>query len=254
MLEALPEPQRQIAEVEAELRARHEYQAQLTLYDRELATFQQWSAERGERERRREELAQLIGALPEVEKRLAGQSSLRGSPGDLPARPRRLPPARRGAQRKAGRSRGWRAAKQALADIRLKIKTYLTPSLSRVASMLLLEMTAGQRSKIVVDENFDVVVDGQRLETLSGSTKAVANLALRIGLGQVLTHRVASLFVGDEIDAAMDASRAASLHASIRRLTPRISQVMLVTHKTPDADWLITLPTADAEKIGIFPP
>ena len=46
------------------------------------------------------------------------------------------------------------------------------------------------------------------LETLSGSGKACANLALRIGLGQVLTNKVVSLFIGDEIDASMDTERA----------------------------------------------
>jgi DNA repair protein SbcC/Rad50 len=44
-------------------------------------------------------------------------------------------------------------------------------------------MTGGQRSVVVVDQEFDVTVDGQRLDTLSGSGKAVANLALRLGLG-----------------------------------------------------------------------
>jgi hypothetical protein len=58
---------------------------------------------------------------------------------------------------------------------------------------------------------FDVVVDGQRLDTLSGSGKAVANLALRLGLGQVLTNNVLSVFVGDEIDASMDEDRAKNL-------------------------------------------
>jgi hypothetical protein len=46
-----------------------------------------------------------------------------------------------------------------------------------------------ERQSIVVDEEFDVTVDGQALDTLSGSGKAVANLALRLGLGQVLTNR-----------------------------------------------------------------
>src|SRR5262245_43467351 len=61
-------------------------------------------------------------------------------------------------------------------------------------------MTGGRRQSIRVDEEFDVTVDGQPLNTLSGSGKAVANLALRNGLGQVLTNNVLSLFVGDEID------------------------------------------------------
>ena len=74
-----------------------------------------------------------------------------------------------------------------------------------------------ERQSIVVDEEFDVTVDGRALDTLSGSGKAVANLALRLGLGQVLTNRVFSLFIGDEIDASLDVDRASRRQAlSIR--------------------------------------
>ena len=62
--------------------------------------------------------------------------------------------------------------------LRSLIKGHLVPALSRVASHLLAQMTGGQRSVVVVDQEFDVTVDGQRLDTLSGSGKAVANLAL----------------------------------------------------------------------------
>ena len=65
-------------------------------------------------------------------------------------------------------------------------------------------MTGGQRQSISVDEEFDVTVDGQPLNTLSRSGKAVANLSMRIGLGQVLTNNVLSLFVGDKIDAGRE--------------------------------------------------
>lgn len=136
---------------------------------------------------------------------------------------------------------GWRSAKDALADLRMRIKTYLVPSLNKVASHLLTQMTGGQRSSIVVDENFDVVVDGQRLETLSGSGKACANLALRIGLGQVLTNNIMSLFIGDEIDASMDDDRAENTHLSIGQLSGTLSQILLVTHKLPTVDQTIIL-------------
>ena len=86
--------------------------------------------------------------------------------------------------------------------------------------------------------------DGQRLDTLSGSGKAVANLALRLGLGQVLTNNVLSVFVGDEIDASMDDDRARNLHNSIQGLAGKISQIIHISHKTGvEADWSLTLST-----------
>ena len=102
-------------------------------------------------------------------------------------------------------------------------------------------MTGGQRQSIAVDEEFDVTVDGQPLNTLSGSGKAVANLSLRIGLGQVLTNNVLSLFVGDEIDSSLDKDRAENTAMTLEALKSRISQILLITHKRPNADYYIEL-------------
>jgi exonuclease SbcC len=70
---------------------------------------------------------------------------------------------------------GWRRVQTALTMLRSLIKGHLVPALSRVASHLLAQMTGGQRSVVVVDQEFDVTVDGQALSILSGSGKAVAN-------------------------------------------------------------------------------
>ena len=65
---------------------------------------------------------------------------------------------------------------------------------------------------------------------------ASMNLAVRIGLGQVLTNKVFSVFMGDEIDAAMDAERAGFTAECLRGLTGTIKQVVLVSHKEHAAD------------------
>jgi DNA repair exonuclease SbcCD ATPase subunit len=137
---------------------------------------------------------------------------------------------------------GWRRAQRALTILRGLVKGHLVPALSRVASHLLARMTGGQRSAVVVDQDFDVTVDGQALSTLSGSGKAVANLALRLGLGQVLTNNVLSLFVGDEIDASMDDMRAKNLGDCVHSLVGKISQIIHITHKSGvDADWSLSV-------------
>lgn len=136
---------------------------------------------------------------------------------------------------------GWRAAQTALNNLRTMVKGHLVPALSRVASGLIGQMTNGQRSLIEVDQDFNVLVDGQSIDTLSGSGKAVANLALRLGLGQVLTNNVFSVFIGDEIDASMDEARAAGLAECVRSLVSRISQIILITHKYPSAEWHLQL-------------
>lgn len=135
----------------------------------------------------------------------------------------------------------WKKVKDAMVTLRGLIKQHLVPSLNKVASRLLREMTGGQRQSVMVDEDFEISVDGQPLNTLSGSGKAVVNLALRIGLGQVLTNNVMSLFVGDEIDASMDQIRAENTASSLRNLTNQISQIILVSHKYHSADYQIGL-------------
>lgn len=135
----------------------------------------------------------------------------------------------------------WDRARAALASLRSMVKQHLIPSLNAVASQYLSQMTGGERSIIHADEDFAVTVDGQALNTLSGSGKAVACLALRLGLGQVLTQGVFPVFIGDEIDASMDQNRTANTAALLDSLKSRLNQILLVTHKRPDADYVVEM-------------
>ncbi len=132
-------------------------------------------------------------------------------------------------------------SRKAVSDLKVKIKTHLLPSLNSVASMLLNQMTGGERYKVDIDADFEILIDDQRIHTLSGSGKAVANLAIRLALGQILTNRVFSVFMADEIDASMDEDRAEHTAQALRRLTSHVSQVIQVTHKRPETDYMIEL-------------
>lgn len=132
-------------------------------------------------------------------------------------------------------------AREIIQALKVSVKTHLLPSLNKVASALLTQMTGGERGKVEVDEDFEILVDDQRIGTLSGSGKAVANLSIRIALGQILTNRVFSVFMADEVDAAMDDERAEYTAEALRRLTKNIGQVILVTHKTLETNNMIEL-------------
>lgn len=127
-------------------------------------------------------------------------------------------------------------ARGAVKDLKARVKEHLVPSLNRVASYLISEMTGGVRSSVEIDEEWRISVDGQPVSTLSGSGKAVANLATRIALGQVLTNKVFPVFLGDEIDAAMDEERASSTMQCLGELKKNLDQIILVTHKQPETD------------------
>jgi DNA repair protein SbcC/Rad50 len=143
-------------------------------------------------------------------------------------------------------SEDWANAKAAIAEAKTVIKSFLIPSLNKVASLLINQMTGGARSSVIVDDDFNITVDGQQVQTLSGSGKAVANLALRIGLGQVLTNGVFSVFIADEFDESMDEERAQYTAECLQRLKQTIKQVIVVTHKRPIADHIFTLPLKEA--------
>jgi len=145
----------------------------------------------------------------------------------------------------------FRATQVVFKDLRVKVKQYLLPSLNAVASTILRGMTGGQRNKIVVDDNFDIAVDDQPIRTLSGSGKACANLALRIALGQVLTNKTFSVLLADEIDAAMDEFRAEQTALTLRTMADCVSQIILVSHKSVDADYYIDLGDGDVQASGL---
>ncbi len=131
--------------------------------------------------------------------------------------------------------------RKALNEIKPKVKSYLIPSLSRVSSNFLSEMTNSARNQIDISEGFDIVVDGQPVETLSGSGKAVANLAVRLALGTVLTNKVFSVLLADEVDASMDDERSKYTAQCLRNLTKVFKQIILVSHHKLEADHQINL-------------
>lgn len=136
-----------------------------------------------------------------------------------------------------------KAGKAALVDLKILIKSHLLPSLNMVASRLLSEMTGGTMQSVRMDDDFEIFIDNIHIQALSGSGQAVANLALRLGLGQVLTNKVFSVFMGDELDGSMDAERAVFLVECLKNLRGSINQILLVTHKdlTEHADQVIRL-------------
>lgn len=122
-------------------------------------------------------------------------------------------------------------AQAALVELKARVKTYIIPSLNKVASYLLSEMTGGEHNSITIDEDFEVYVDTQPLRTMSGSGKDIANLSIRIALGRILTHKVLGMVMLDEIDQGMDESRASYTWECIEKITPQIGQVLQVSHK-----------------------
>jgi exonuclease SbcC len=238
--EALFRERQALGDVTGALAARRQYRERHLQWQRAVERHRAWrTAEAG----RRAELARLP-ENPEAELEAVSAALVEARVHARALRDyeaavaRRAELDRRIAEREARRD-GYLRARAALAELRSRVKSHLVPSLSRLASLLVERMTNGGRSRVEVDEEFDIRLDGQPVETLSGSEKAAVNLALRIALGQVLTHRVFPVMLFDEPDAAMDLARAAATAECLRDLP---GQVVLVTHKRPDsADMILEL-------------
>ncbi|WP_037500791.1 AAA family ATPase [Sphingomonas jaspsi] len=135
---------------------------------------------------------------------------------------------------KQQRSEAFAAGAKGLVEARRTLKAFLAPSLSRVSSSIVQQMTVNAKRplhQIVVDEDMNITVDGQDVSTFNGAHATMVNLALRLALGQVLVSRVMPLFIGDEIDSDLDVDNAQSIVDALLSLKDQLKQVVVISHK-----------------------
>lgn len=143
---------------------------------------------------------------------------------------------------KSKRANNFKEGAKALAETRKTLKSFLAPSLSRVASALIGDMTGGALTSVIVDEDMNIVVNGQDIATLNGAGSTAANLALRLALGHVLVRERFPVFIADEADSDMSAVRAQYTMDCLASLKDSLKQIFIITHKSADfADHLIEM-------------
>lgn len=121
------------------------------------------------------------------------------------------------------------------------VKNSIVPSLSKVSTEIVREITDNKINEIKIEEDFSITADGKEICLLSGGEEAVINLAIRLALSSVLTRKALSVFIGDEIDQSMDQERADNTASILRKLNSQIDQIILITHKDIDGDYLIEI-------------
>lgn len=128
-----------------------------------------------------------------------------------------------------------------LSEARAMVKALIAPRISRIASVLINDMTLGKLRTVTLDEDMEITVDGQRLNTLSGAGKTVANLALRVAMGQALVAKTFPVFLADEIDGDLEPARREATLMALVGLKKHLQQIILVTHRDVDvADHVIS--------------
>lgn len=122
-----------------------------------------------------------------------------------------------------------------------RVKNSIIPSLSKVSSDLVNEITNGKIDDIKINDDFEITANGKEICLLSGGEEAGVNLAIRLALSSILTRKVFNVFIGDEVDQSMDEERAECTAKTLRKLNKQIEQMILITHKDVVGDYVIDI-------------
>lgn len=122
-----------------------------------------------------------------------------------------------------------------------RVKNSIIPSLSKVSSDLVNEITNGKIDDIKINDDFEITANGKEICLLSGGEEAGVNLAIRLALSSILTRKVFNVFIGDEVDQSMDEERAECTAKTLRKLNKQIEQMILITHKDVEGDYVIDI-------------
>lgn len=113
-----------------------------------------------------------------------------------------------------------------------QIKGLLLPKIVVVASKLVQIMSEDLHTRIEFSPKMDLLVDGKSIQALSGSGQTLVHLSIRLALAKVMSNDSLPMFIGDEIDASMTATRAHLVVEALRDLlNGRIKQVLMISHK-----------------------
>ena len=123
-----------------------------------------------------------------------------------------------------------------LGEFRNSLVGQVGPALSAHTSALFRELTDGRFDSLEVDgDSFELRVGsaGHPLDRHSGSETDLANLSLRVAIGEqvnLLSGGAVGLLVLDEVLGALDGEHRDRLLAALTRLGARFRQVLVVTH------------------------
>jgi DNA repair exonuclease SbcCD ATPase subunit len=123
-----------------------------------------------------------------------------------------------------------------LGEFRNSLVGQVGPALSAQTTALFRELTDGRFDSLDVDgDTFELRVGsaGNPLERHSGSETDLANLSLRVAIGEqvnLLSGGAVGLLVLDEVLGALDGEHRDRLLGALTRLGARFRQVLVVTH------------------------
>jgi len=124
---------------------------------------------------------------------------------------------------------------RALGDLRTELNQEMRPDLADLAGAFLGALTDGRYDELDLDEDYrpTVAEHGEPSPVMSGGEEDLTNLALRLGVSQMIAERSGqplSILVLDEIFGSLDEAHRTQVVDQLRRLESRFPQVVLITH------------------------
>ncbi len=123
--------------------------------------------------------------------------------------------------------------KQIMSDYIIYLLGYLKPRIEDLASEYFSIITDGKYFEISLDEDYNILIDGKNLDLYSGWERDLANLCLRLSLGQNLTSskwNPINFLVLDEVLASQDKERQQNILINLKKLENKFSQIILISH------------------------
>ncbi|MHB8606070.1 MAG: ATP-binding protein, partial [Thermoplasmatota archaeon] len=125
-----------------------------------------------------------------------------------------------------------------LVEFKDRLLGRVRPMLSEHASGLFRLLTDGRYSDLELDEDYELAVrdDGEsfRLERFSGGEADLANLALRLAIGEVVAERAGGaefhFLALDEIFGSQDEVRKGNILRALADLSGKFRQILVITH------------------------
>lgn len=125
-----------------------------------------------------------------------------------------------------------------LVDFKVHLISRIRPVLARLASDLFRDLTDGRYSALELDEDYDVLVHDQgevySLDRFSGGESDLANLCVRLAIGQVIADRAGdgelNFLALDEVFGSQDATRRGNILRALSNLSSRFRQILVITH------------------------
>lgn len=115
--------------------------------------------------------------------------------------------------------------------ISLDIKNQTIPLINYHASSFLNLISNGKMNTIDITEDYDLIVDGYKINVKSGGQQDLASLAFRLSLSQSIIQGLLPLFLADEIDSAGGENEANDIVQALDTISNNGFQIILVTHK-----------------------